>query len=72
MKFNMRQSVDKTEYILDFFITRKSLKLIDNIFNKFYHQFQNVTCRGKFELNISFGVIEKIMTPSNYLELFII
>ena len=33
MNFNMHQSVDKREYFLDSLITRKSLKLVNNILN---------------------------------------
>ena len=31
MNFNMHQSVDKTGYLLDSLITRKSLKLLEDI-----------------------------------------
>ena len=31
MKFNIHQSVDKTGYFLDFLMTPKSLKLVDDI-----------------------------------------
>ena len=37
MNFNMHQSVDKTEYFLDSWITCQSLKLVDNISNQFTH-----------------------------------
>ena len=39
LNFNMDQSVDKTEYFLNSLITCKSLKLADNIFNQFNHQY---------------------------------
>ena len=39
MNFNMHQSVKETEYYLDSFITRESLKLADNISNQFDHQY---------------------------------
>ena len=34
MNFNMHQSVDEREYFLDSLITRKLLKLVDNISNQ--------------------------------------
>ena len=36
MNFNMNQSIDKTECFQDSLITRKSLKLVDNISNQCY------------------------------------
>ena len=39
MKFDIHQSVDKTEYFLDFLITRKTLKLLDDISNQFDHHY---------------------------------
>ena len=32
MNFDMHQNVDKTENFLDFLTTRKSLKLVDNMY----------------------------------------
>ena len=39
MNFNMHQSLDKTEYFLDFFIIQQSLNLVDNILNPLNHQY---------------------------------
>ena len=42
MNFNMHQSGNKAEYFLDSFITCKSLKLVNNIFNQFNHQYSTI------------------------------
>ena len=42
MNINMHQSADKAEYFLDFLITRKSLKLVNNISNQCNHQYYSI------------------------------
>ena len=44
MNFNVHKNVDKTEYFLDFLITRKSSKLLDNISNQFNYQHYSIFC----------------------------
>ena len=39
IKFNINRSVDKTVNFLDSLITRKSLKLVDDISNQFHQQY---------------------------------
>ena len=39
MYFNMYESVDETEYFLKFLLTRRSLKLVENVSNQFDHQY---------------------------------
>ena len=44
MKFDIYQSADKTGYLLDFLITRESLKLVINISNQFIDQHYLSSC----------------------------